>query len=579
MATKPRTPLLLLTSRSALLTLERRGFDLGSLLFGASNARSAQDLSTFTAYRDLTASIGRDLARARTRDPALGEGMRFGHRAFPSSWLSSPAFHFELAAVVNRMDRKVFAPNTCGELRFIYRLGYRVSVEGTAVQSRLPMTINVVTWLPGPDCNSWLRRLETVAGDTSLDSFSPALLTALQLKSVEIDLQSARWPSTVRPNMAGHAEYLMHVFKPVGSHAVALGASAQRQQELRLQPAPLENTPDVSKLQNQPALRKELLDWLAQPDVLARADQGTLLLPEKYLSHAALSVAPHGMARLANRPYSQLFKAHEFGALKLAEYRTFKSSEELLRRLDGLSCTGCHQTHSMAGFHVLGEDDPTRRADTLAVSHSSHVTHELTRRSAYLAALHTGATPDDFRPPAERPTAQGNYGDTCRPSGGAWSCATGLHCVPLTEEDWGQCLPSTARAGSACEPGRMSTQADPHRDFLKLTTPDDCGAHAVCERSGVGFPGGMCAKSCAALQPGERCGSIAVLDGFNTCLARHEPFEQCIQSHARPAALRACSANEPCRDDYVCARTAAGDGACIPPYFLFQLRVDGHVIP
>jgi hypothetical protein len=125
----------------------------------------------------------------------------------------------------------------------------------------------------------------------------------------------------------------------------------------------------------------------------------------------------------------------------------------------------------------------------------------------------------------------------------------------------------------------MSTHTDPHRDFLKLATPGACGAHAVCERSGVGFPGGMCAKGCTALQPGERCGSIAVLDGFNTCLARHEPFEQCIQGHARPAALRACSASEPCRDDYVCARTASGDGACIPPYFLFQLRVDGHVIP
>jgi hypothetical protein len=125
----------------------------------------------------------------------------------------------------------------------------------------------------------------------------------------------------------------------------------------------------------------------------------------------------------------------------------------------------------------------------------------------------------------------------------------------------------------------MSAQLDSHRDFLKLAPPLDCGDYAVCERSGVGFPGGMCARACAALRPGERCGSIAVLDGFNTCLARHEPFEQCIQAHARPAALRACSDSEACRDDYVCARTASGEGACIPPYFLFQLRVDGHVLP
>jgi hypothetical protein len=54
--------------------------------------------------------------------------------------------------------------------------------------------------------------------------------------------------------------------------------------------------------------------------------------------------------------------------------------------------------------------------------------------------------------------------------------------------------------------------------------------------------------------------------------------------------LKGCDANEPCRDDYICARTAAGHsaskdarerahGACIPPYFLFQLRVDGHPAP
>ncbi|WP_437943724.1 hypothetical protein WMF27_00680 [Sorangium sp. So ce281] len=28
-----------------------------------------------------------------------------------------------------------------------------------------------------------------------------------------------------------------------------------------------------------------------------------------------------------------------------------------------------------------------------------------------------------------------------------------------------------------------------------------------------------------------------------------------------------------------CARTSSGEGACIPPYFLFQLRVDGHAVP
>jgi hypothetical protein len=40
--------------------------------------------------------------------------------------------------------------------------------------------------------------------------------------------------------------------------------------------------------------------------------------------------------------------------------------------------------------------------------------------------------------------------------------------------------------------------------------------------------------------------------------------------------MRGCGEAAPCRDDYICARTPAGGGACVPPYFLFQLRVDGH---
>jgi hypothetical protein len=69
---------------------------------------------------------------------------------------------------------------------------------------------------------------------------------------------------------------------------------------------------------------------------------------------------------------------------------------------------------------------------------------------------------------------------------------------------------------------------------------------------------------------------IAELRPFNDCLARNQPFADCLARHVNPAGLRACSESAPCRDDYICARTPAGTGACIPPYFLFQLRVDGH---
>jgi hypothetical protein len=86
----------------------------------------------------------------------------------------------------------------------------------------------------------------------------------------------------------------------------------------------------------------------------------------------------------------------------------------------------------------------------------------------------------------------------------------------------------------------------------------------------------MCTASCRDLPAGAACGVIALLTPFNNCLARNTPFPRCLAEHVEPAGLRACSEDAPCRDDYICARTPSGNGACIPPYFLFQLRVDGH---
>ncbi|MER8377073.1 hypothetical protein, partial [Mesorhizobium sp. M1406] len=51
----------------------------------------------------------------------------------------------------------------------------------------------------------------------------------------------------------------------------------------------------------------------------------------------------------------------------------------------------------------------------------------------------------------------------------------------------------------------------------------------------------------------------------------------------KTAGLRACDKAHPCREDYICTagyddlvEAKAGKGTCIPPYFIFQFRVDGH---
>jgi hypothetical protein len=129
--------------------------------------------------------------------------------------------------------------------------------------------------------------------------------------------------------------------------------------------------------------------------------------------------------------------------------------------------------------------------------------------------------------------------------------------------------------GDPCEQG-VITGASAHGDGARLSRVA-CQGGRVCEANSVGFPGGMCAGDCEHLPPGSVCGGIALLVEFNACLALGRSFERCVLENTRPGALRSCSSREPCRDDYVCARSGQA-GACMPPYFLFQLRVDGHAL-
>ncbi len=94
--------------------------------------------------------------------------MKFAHRLFDARWLRAPWARFELTGVVNRIDRRVFHPGTCGEVRFIYRLAYEKETPKGRVASRLPMTVNLVFWQQpeGGDCSAVARRWLAPAGAT-----------------------------------------------------------------------------------------------------------------------------------------------------------------------------------------------------------------------------------------------------------------------------------------------------------------------------------------------------------------------------------------------------------------------------
>ena len=553
--------------------IERKGFTFGDVVLGpGSSGADNAALYREPAYRSIVDSLAGDLFQLRAADPQLGVTIKARHRMFDVAWLRSSSAHFELIGVINRMDRQPFKPGTCGEIRLIYRLAYRKGEASGSVYSRLPMTANVVFLLPGEGhrCRELAR--QWMAG-IDLKSFGEGILNRQHLKSVEVNLQTVRWPSTVRPDMAGYAEYFLRVFRRDGE---------------RYAPAELENTPDTAKLLTTPSLKQRLLEWLKQPEHFRAVDDGIAQIPDEFLARKATSIALHGSHRLANMPFTLIFSEAELADLPYATGRTIRSPHGLLRRLNDLSCTGCHQGRTVAGFHFLGIDGAeTDAANAIAVGASPHFLSDQPRRVAYVGALATGGAAVAARPLSVRADRdEGGFGSHCGlgdPSFASWKCRSGFHCETITGDDkvsrTGVCLPDSPIAGSGCQWARIVHDRDPHRDRMTGLRQADCGSSAICESTDVGFPAGMCSRSCSDLRPGEICGSIAILQGFNACLAARKPFAVCLRGNVRPAALKACSQSEPCRDDYICARTAEGKRACIPPYFLFQLRVDGHPSP
>lgn len=563
-------PWLLVTDSKLLATLEEGGASLSARL-GAAPRQSNRALLANPLYASLLLTLEKDLADLRIRDPQLAPGLRSSHRLFDTAFLRAETTRFELVGLVNRLDRRPFAPSQCGELRLVYRLAYAIPQGEVVTRSRLPMTVNLVYFARddrgGTDC----QRVATLLREPPEKLLASPLLQADRLKSLEVNLQSVRWPSTVRPDLAGHAEYLLRVFhlRPDGRGFVA---------------APLENTPDVDKLRGDEALRKALLAWLRAPENLARIDEGTAVIPDQFLAQRAISFSPRGLARLANRPFRQLFAPSDLANLDLKNRRYVRSAVALLRRLDGLSCAGCHQSRSVAGFHLIGADlsDPTD-SNGILVAASPHLTFEVTRRERYMQAMLDGKQPDAGRPPAERAdSGEGGYGSHCGITDAGlagWTCQSGFTCTAIDEREVGICLPQKAEVGDPCQIGTVREHADAHRDRISETATRACPDDGTCQSNYAGFPTGMCSVSCEALGDHGACGGIPQLRGFNDCLAKRRPFATCIRDNIHPSGLRSCDDKVPCRDDYICARAKAAQGVCMPPYFLFQMRVDGHAPP
>jgi hypothetical protein len=568
---------LLISDPAELIILERQGLSFGRQL--GAPAEDAQSLLTLPRYASFVSVIESDLAELSRRDGVARSqfplDLKRLNYVFDPKWLRSPDARFHLVGMVNRLDMRFSTPKECGQLRLIYRLS--LQAKGRPVV-RLPMTINVIRPLPmGPDgsCTAIAQQWRALPANASKRNAAvERIVTQLPpMSHLETNFQNLHGPGTSAAD--DHAEYVLRSFDVRPD---------------RLIPRPLLNTPRPDL---KPAERKALADWIAKS--FMDIDAGLSVIPDRFLAMRTISVSPRGLSRPANRVFSTLFNgdgdARAFADLPYANAKRVRSPRGLLRRLDGFTCAGCHQSRALAGFHLPGEErDPDKTFNALAVGVSPHLHEELGWRARMLASVADGTAFEEPRPFPEHPTAAGFYGSHCGlgdPSFADWTCAAGFECRDSHHDEVGFCAPATPTAGDACENARVVARPGASGDQVVADPPEVCEGQTPgaiqCVANNYGFPLGFCTEACA--QPGARWGSsvcaLMLVSGYeNTCFPLDESIEDCVWKRALVAAVttRACSADEPCRDDYGCLRypgSAPGTGACVPPYFLFDFRVDG----
>ncbi len=399
----------------------------------------------------------RYIARHQANLPkeTIGVGEGFDFQLFDRALLYSAETRFVLAGIVNRMDRTYVAEANCGEIRLIYRLTRMHKAAGdSAAPLRLPMTLNLVLKAKAEGskitCSDIANRwLAAPPGGTLSAKDGPLDLIGYEnIDRIETNLQIAHAPKSAVRDF--RTDYLLKVFRYDGQARV-------------FSEAPMENQIDRARLLADDGLKREFRAWLLDPVNLAAFDRGTALIPEKFLANGAIAPTPvgfdpsdlepeFGLVQGEGAVFSEadvvaaLRKAVE-GGVKLQNIRSPAGFE---RRLNDVTCSGCHQTRGIGGFHFPGVDWLAEKpSNSTVVPASPHFFGDQIRRRDILTALRDGKAPDYSRGFASRPQLRSSaelagtnyydgWGAHCyvqgKPATGNdgsfrdWTCAEGLSC-------------------------------------------------------------------------------------------------------------------------------------------------------
>jgi hypothetical protein len=474
-----------ITDPLALRELDRGRFGLSRILMPTRSADAPITNSQLFALpsmapvrKALDDEFERYVARHKSDQPSetIGVGSAYDVQLFDRALLYSPDSRFVLAGIINRMDRAYLSEANCGEIRLIYRLT-RTDVPETgtgtadaATSPRLPMTVNVVLKAKADHattrggvaitCAEIARRWLATAhspltgaelAEQLLSSDGPLdLIEAGNIDLIETNLQIAHVPKSATRDF--RTDYLLKVF-----HTNARNGVFER--------VPLENQIDRERILSDDHLKRDFRAWLLEH--ISELDRGTILIPERFLATAAIAATPAGFAASKLQPAFGLvqgdnanadpvFKQSDVvAALKKAAesgvgLQNIRSLAGFERRLNDVTCSGCHQTRGIGGFHFPGVDwmaaDPS---NSTVVPASPHFFGDQIRRRDILMSWRDGRPPDYSRGFSSRPQLRGStelagteyddgWGAHCyqqKPDAAdndrsfrSWTCAEGLAC-------------------------------------------------------------------------------------------------------------------------------------------------------
>lgn len=484
--------------------------------------------------KDIRATIEKDLRSVQNTEGVTAR------EQIHEKFLSDPESRIELVGIVNRIDRQFILDivpgsgrtNRCGEISVIYRFSY--SLKKGAVSSRLPATMNVVFSAIPRSGIGGAKRCADVAGRWLKEMRRPAdrsaaavvadlngadgllsLLATANIDRIELNIQAYRISAGAdTTDLGSTAGYIIRVFRwnPDRNRFTVSFLTNQIDRARILGRAEGDDN-SCSPGSRKPVSKTKFIAYLTSGPVLSDIDTGTLNIPAKYLACRALSVSPGGAHRAKNLPFwnakseaeqivsdDQLAAAMKKAVTPLRQFSFVKSVVDLRARLNDTTCTGCHQTRAIAGFHFPGADrQGTPSANAVLLAGSPHFYGDQSRRikilellakgnklSTYELATSYSARPlNKFKEQLEGTQLLGGWGGAClMPEAIAgsqrnWACKAAFKCVELVKSDnapgLGTCVPAEGgQIGDALQSGTI-TSAHFNSDRYTRTSPEPVG--------------------------------------------------------------------------------------------------------